>query len=215
MFRRVPRLLIRTVIVLTVSLGIGVLPVAADTVQSGERTLGQSTIEPAYNDADGSAIYLLTPDKAPVHGNLHNTAPLYVIMYPSWAAATIGTVNCAHQPADNCPDHGPLLAGLAEGAEPSVYGDGVWGHDHMLAAPGSGGDFNFAWLPIAVLFTTPSAVTHITTLAELRAVEATQTVPGTPDAIEIPLPPATFNCAVVSGATYNHGTPVPTVPAVP
>ena len=207
MFRRVPRLLIRMVIAIVVSVGVGVLPVAADSVPSGERTIGQSTIEPAYNDANGGTIYLLTPDKAPVHPNAHNVAPLYVVVYPTSAAGAVGTMQCAHQPMDNCPDHGPLLAGLAESVVPSVYGAGVWGHDHLLAAPASGGDFNIEWLPIAVLFTNPAAAnTHITTLGQLLAAE------GNGDAFEIPLPPAIFNCAVVSGATYDMGTPVPPLP---
>jgi hypothetical protein len=183
---------------------------AAPALPTGETQLGQSLIEPAYNDADGSFVYLLTPLHAPVHPNSHNTAPLYVIMYPTSAASAIGTVNCQHQPMDNCPDHGPLLAGLAEQVMPAVYSGGVWGHDHILAAPGSGGDFNILWEPIAVLFTSTSAAnTHITTLDQLHAAEAHS------DVIEIPLPQATFHCSVVPAAPYNNGTPVPPAPPVP
>jgi hypothetical protein len=182
----------------------------ASALPTGETQLGQSLIEPAYNDANGSLIYLLTPSGAHVHPNDHNTAPLYVIMYPTSAAAAIGTVNCQHQPADNCPDHGPGLAGLAKQVMPSVYGSGVWGHDHILAAPGSGGDFNVLWEPIAVLFTNAAAATtHITTLDQLRTAEAND------DAIEIPLPQATFHCSVVSVAPYNNGTPVTPAPPLP
>jgi len=32
----------------------------ADSLPSGERTLGNATIEPAYNDAHGSIVYLPT-----------------------------------------------------------------------------------------------------------------------------------------------------------
>jgi hypothetical protein len=182
----------------------------ADALPTGETVLGQSVIEPAYNDADGSFVYLLTPSNAHINPNSHNTAPLYVIMYPTSAASSVGTVNCQHQPMDNCPDHGPLLAGLAETVVPSVYSKGVWGHDHLLAAPGSGGDFNILWEPIAVLFTNAAAAnTHITTLDQLRTAEANG------DAFEIPLPQATFHCSVVPAAPYNNGTPVPPAPPLP
>jgi len=29
-----------------------------------------------------------------------------------------------------------------------VYSGGVMGHDHLMAGPASGGDFNIAWEPI-------------------------------------------------------------------
>jgi hypothetical protein len=193
----------------------------AASLPSGEVSIGNfptggSVLEPAYNDADGSMIYLSTPAGPAVHPNSHNVAPLYVIVYPTSAAGAIGTVNCQHQPADNCPDHGPTVAAVAKGltpfdpGEPGVYGGGVWGHDHILAAPASGGDFNIIWLPIAVLFTNSAAAKeHITTLAALRAAEARG------DAREIPLPPATFHCGVVAAAVYNHGTPLPPAPPLP
>ncbi len=193
--------------------------VAGAALPTGENALGQSLIEPAYNDAaNGGLVYLLTPSNPPIYSNSHNTAPLYVIMYPTSAASSIGTVNCQHQPMDNCPDHGPLVAAIAKGVlpgfpdpgEPAVYGGGVWGHDHILAAPASGGDFNIDWLPIEVLFTNTAAATeHITTLAQLREAEADG------DAREIPLPPATFHCSVVPAATYNSGTPVTPAPPLP
>jgi len=183
---------------------------AAATLPSGEVTTGQSTLEPAYNDADGGLIYLITSNKAPVKATAHNVAPLYVVMYPTSAAGAVGTMNCAHQPMDNCPDHGPLTAAIAKQAMPSVYGAGVWGHDHLLAAPGSGGDFNQLWLPIEVLFTSSSAAnTHVLTLSQLQAEFSAGT------AIQIPLPPATFHCSVVPGSVYAAGTPVAPVPGLP
>jgi hypothetical protein len=180
-------------------------PVAsASALPTGEVTRGQSVLEPAYNDGDGSLVYLLTPDNATVHPNEHNTAPLYLVVYPT-SAKSVGTMSCQHQPLDNCPDHGPVIAALAAspGGVPAVYGAGVWGHDHLLAAPGSGGDFNIDWEPIVVLFTnSTAATTHITTLAQLHAAEAQHVVK------EIPLPQATFHCSVVAAAAYNGGTPV-------
>ena len=187
--------------------------VVAGTLPTGEVQLGQSFIEPAYNDLDGSLRYLLTPLHPPVHPNDHNVAPIYIIVYPSSSAGVIGTVNCQHQPADNCADHGPAIAGLAKAAVPSVYGGGVWGHDHILSAPPAGpptgGDFNVLWEPVAVLFLPNAPITHITTLSQLN------TAIGLGQVMTIPLPQATFHCSVVPAATYNNGTPVPTAPPVP
>jgi hypothetical protein len=182
----------------------------AGAVPTGETQLGQSLIEPAYDDVDGSLVYFLTPSGAVINANAHNTAPFYVIMYPTSAAASVGTVNCQHQPMDNCPDHGPTVAGIAESAVPAVYGQGVWGHDHILAPPGSGGDFNIDWLPIEVVFTNSAAAnTHVTTLAQLKTAEASG------DAFEIALPPATFHCSIVAAAAYNAGKPVAPAPPLP
>lgn len=206
-----------------IALVVAVPPAAAvaDTLPTGEVTFGQSTVEPAYNDIDGTIIYLLTPNKAHENANFtHAVAPLYLIMYPKSAGPTIGTVNCKHQPMDNCPDHGPLVAGLAMAAVPSVYGadvggvgaGGVWGHDHLVAAPPSPpatGDFNIAWEPVAVLFTSPEAVTHITTMSQLNSAFAAGSV------ITIPLPAATFHCSVTAVATYRNGTPVIPAPPLP
>jgi hypothetical protein len=187
---------------------------AADALPTGERQIGQSILEPAYNDLDGTLTYLLTPIKAPEKANGHAIAPLYVIMYPTAVADVIGTVNCQHQPMDNCPDHGPELAGLAKAAVPDVYGAGVWGHDHVLTAPPgaphAGGDFNVAWIPVAVLFTDAQfASNHITTLGQLNAAIAAGQV------MTIPLPAATFHCSAVASAPYDNGTPVPPAPPLP
>ncbi len=187
---------------------------ANNAFPSGEVQLGQSILEPAYNDADGSLIYLLTPINAPLQ--LKETtplAPLYVIIYPNIVAGEIGTVDCAHQPVDNCPDHGPALAGLAEATQPTVYASGVWGHDHILAAPpappAAGGDFNVQWEPVAVLFTDTTHITHITTLSELMAAKDADYVQF------IPLLAASFNCAVVAASAYYRGTPVPPAENLP
>jgi hypothetical protein len=198
-----------------IALVVAVLPAAAvaDTLPTGEVTLGQTTIEPAYNDIDGTIIYLLTPNKAHENANFtHAVAPLYLIMYPKSAGPTIGTVNCQHQPMDNCPDHGPAVSGLAMSVVPAVYGAGVWGHDHLVAAPPSPpatGDFNIAWEPVAVLFTSLDAVTHITTMSQLTAAFTAGSV------ITIPLPAATFHCSVTAVATYRNGTPVIPAPPLP
>lgn len=188
---------------------------ASDPLPSGEVQLGQSILEPAYNDANGNLVFLLTPIHAPF--NLKSTtplAPLYLIVYPNSAAGAIGTVNCAHQPVDNCPDHGPAIAGLAEAMQPSVYpAGGVWGHDHILATPPAppprGGDFNVPWEPIVVLFTDTSHITHITTLSELTAAKNAGYVQF------VPLLSASFHCNVVVASAYDQGTPVLPAPNTP
>jgi hypothetical protein len=186
------------------------IPAVANPLPTGAVQLGQGVAEPAYNALDGTLAYLLIPNKVPEKANNRTVAPLYLVMYPTSVAGVIGTVSCQHQPMDNCPDHGPGLADLAMTTANDVYGDGVWGHDHLLVAPPapplSGGDFSVTWLPVVVLFTNPEAASnHITTLSQLNAALAAG------DIETIALPPGTFHGNPVSEATYNQGTPVPPV----
>ncbi len=178
---------------------------AAASIPSGERIHGQSTIEPVYDDTTGNLNFVMTPNKAPnpVNSNPKSWAPFYVPVYPLSASASVGTLQCAHLPADNCPDHGPPIAGAAASIVPSVYGSGVLGHDHLMAPPGSGGDFNIAWEPILVLFTSSAAAnTHLTTLAQINAAV------NSGNAFEVPLPQLTFQCEVVPANLYANSTPV-------
>jgi hypothetical protein len=70
---------------------------------------------------------------------------------------------------ENCPDHGGIIASIAEGFMPGVYGGGVLGHDHLMAGPGSHGDFNVAWVPIVLLFKNSQAAnTHVTTRKQIE-----------------------------------------------
>jgi hypothetical protein len=101
------------------------------------------------------------------------------------------------------------IAAAAQAIMPSVYGGGVTGHDHLMAGPGSGGDFNVAWVPVLVLFTSRSAAnTHIILLKQLNRLKARGKV------IEIPLegsngtPNLTFHCSVVPAPVYDRGTPL-------
>ncbi len=203
MFRRVPKPLTTMGVALALGLSFGVGSVSAASLPSGEVKLGQTVIEPAYNDATGTLVYLSTPMHAKVHPNFaHNVAPIYLPMYP--VGSTVGTLNCMDIPVENCPDHGPAVAGIAEGAVPTVYGAGVLGHDHLVGIASTGGDFNILWEPVLVLFTNTAAANHhLTTLAQIQAALAGPN----PDAIAIWLPPATFPCSVVSGAAYAQGTP--------
>jgi hypothetical protein len=186
---------------------------AVGAVPSGEVDFASGVVEPVYNNLDGSFGYLLTPQQATVKANIHTVSEIYVVVYPTDAAGVIGTVNCQHQPADNCPDHGPPISGLAEATVPGVYGNGVWGHDHLASIPAApdkaGGEFNVDWLPVAVMFNTPEAVTHITTLSQLNDARAHGLI------TEIPLTGAIFHGSTVSANVYARGTPVVPAPPVP
>ena len=206
-----PRLLRsrRALLVSAVAVAACLIPVngVAGALPSGERALGNATIEPAYNDFDGTFVYLLTPNRLaplgpnnPINNvNPHAVAPLYLIVYPP---GTPGTFNCMGVPG-NCPDHGGVIATVATKVSPSVYGtdpSAVPGHDHLIGMPHTG-DFNVPWHVFIELFTSSAAVTHITTLVELQAAWASGAVSPVDSGI-------TFVCAVVSEHTYMAGTPV-------
>jgi hypothetical protein len=180
---------------------LGAAPVAASGIPTGETQLGQSLIEPAYNDITGNIIYLLTPTKSPfpTSTSTHAVAPLWLVEYPT--GSTVGTLNCMGVPG-NCPDHDGAVAGAAAQIIPSVYGGGTIGHDHLVAPTGHAGDFNIAWEVVEVLFTnTAAANTHLTTLAAVNNAIATH------NAIAVDLGFA-FHCSEVPAAAYNSGTPV-------
>ena len=95
----------------------------------------------------GKLIYILTPagSRSAKHTGADAVSPLYIIVYPSSAKNSVGTMHCAHEGGDNCPDHGPGISDLAQAVVPAVYGSGVWGHDHITDGPGSA-DFNVGLL---------------------------------------------------------------------
>ncbi len=174
---------------------------------TGETILGQSAIEPAYNDVTGSLVYLLTPIKSPfpTHTSTHAVAPLYLVEYPpSSTVPSQVNLNCMGVPG-NCPDHDGIVAGVAVQAKPDVYGSNVAavpGHDHLVGVPSSHEDFNIAWEVIEIVFTNkPAANHHLTTLAQINSAI------GAGDAIPIDLGFA-FHCSIVSAQAYNQGTPV-------
>jgi hypothetical protein len=191
---------------LWLAMGLSVAGAAGAQIPSGERHLGKTVIEPGYDDRTGELIYIMTPEGAPLpsHANAHAVSPLFLIVYPSSAAGSVGTMNCAHQDGDNCPDHGPMFSDLAKFSMPSVYVNGVWGHDHIMDGPG-GSDFDVNWQIFVVLFTSAQAAnTHITTEAQLDAAIET----GDAFTVETPI---VFHCNLVSAAVYARGTPVPPV----
>jgi hypothetical protein len=185
----------------------------ASAIPSGERIVGGkgehggTVLEPVYDDITGAIRYVSTPRGTPnpVKSNPIAAAPFYLPVYA--AGSNLGTLLCQDVPVENCPDHGPLVAAAAEEIMPSVYGGGVIGHDHLMAGPASHGDFNVAWVPVLILFTSKAAAeTHITLLSQIEEMLESGEV------IEISLngengtPNLTFHCSVVSGAVYAHGT---------
>lgn len=181
----------------------------AQGTPSGEVQLGQSYIEPAYDDMTGDMIFLLTPLGAPFpsKANPHAVSPLYLIVYPMSAGNSVGTMNCNHAGGDNCPDHGPEIAAAAMSPldKYGVYAGGVWGHDHLVDAPG-GSEFNVAWQVHLMLFTNSAAANnHITTEEEMDdAIKNGDLVDAVPDV-------TVFNCSVVPARVFNRGTPLPPV----
>lgn len=200
-----------------IALGLaGLLPlsVAADALPSGERTVGQAVMEPAYDDSTGQLVYLLTPKQLaplsptnPINSvNQHAAAPLFLVVYPP---GTAGTFNCMGAPG-NCPDHAGVVATLATLLFPPVYGTNpaaVPGHDHLVGIARTGGDFNVPWHVYLEFFTPGSTVTHITTLAQLQAAWADGSIAKFQSGLGLDTG-ITFVCAVVSQATYLAGTPV-------
>ena len=196
--------------------GLSVLPAGASSLPSGERLVGGTAshggtvLEPVYDDMTGQIRYVSTPRGVPnpVKSNPIASAPFYLPVYPGNAA--VGTLNCQDQPTENCPDHGPAVAGLAELLQPGVYNatnGGVLGHDHLMAGPGSGGDFNVAWVPTLVLFTKSEYVTHITLLSQVTTLFNEGKVQIVPLDGTNGFPNLTFHCSVVSAAVYAHGVP--------
>jgi hypothetical protein len=183
---------------------LGGSPVAAGGLPTGETQLGQSLIEPAYNDTTGTIVYLLTPLKSPfpAHTSSHAVAPLYLVeyppSYPGW------TLNCMGVPG-NCPDHDFGVAAFATGHQHDVYGSdpyAVPGHDHLVGLASSHQDFNVAWEVVEVLFTNAAAANnHLTTDAAVESAIASG------DAIAYDLG-FSFTCSVVSVVAYNKGTPI-------
>lgn len=186
-----------------VLVAVAAVPGAADSIPSGQRFLGQSVLEPVYNDEQAGEIgYIKQPTQAPqpVNANPVAWAPFYLVVYPVGSSAGT-TFLCQHLPADNCPTHGNGIAALAQAREPGVYGAGVAGHDHLMDFPG-GPDFNIAWEPIVVLFTNSAAANEdILTDAQISAAVSSG------NAIEVPLPGRTFICSSVPATVYNLAKP--------
>lgn len=188
-------------------------PALASALPTGERMVGQTAIEPAYDDVTGTLVYLSTPIKLPIptKTNARAVAPLYLVLYPPGSTVPSRfNLNCEGIPG-NCPDHDLAVAGagvsIMQGllGAASPYGTDptlVPGHDHLVGIASSHEDFNIAWEVWEVLFTNSEAAnTHLTTL------KAINDAIGRGDAIKVDLG-FNFHCSVVSAAVYNHGAPV-------
>jgi len=190
---------------------VAAVPVAADSIPSGQRFLGRSVLEPVYNDEQAGEIgYIKQPTNAPqpVPANPVAWAPFYLVVYPvNSTVAMTTTLLCRHTPApDNCPTHGNGIATLALAQEPSVYSVGVAGHDHLMDFPG-GPDFNIAWEPTVLLFTPKGATDgtvneHILTDAQISAAVLNG------DVKVVKLAARTFICASVPERLYDMATPL-------
>lgn len=181
---------------------------------SGQRAFGQSTVEPAVNDADGSTVFLLTPNNGPFPSlsNPRANSPMRIPMYPASSSIDPATLNC--QP-HNC-DHLNVLPFAAPGYPnggttciqfglPANGCSLVLGHDHLIGVRPAG-DFNVTWHVILVVFTpqgiADGAINHrVLTLQDLRTLETKG------DAFEASTP-ITFNCSIVDLTVYLNGTPL-------
>lgn len=194
-----PKLLIRLLVTLAAVLATAGTPVAAsaDTLPwySGMRAFGQSTVEPAVNDANGSETFLLTPNNAPSNANAaHAAAPLFLVLYPDASTVPASVLNCT---PTNC-NHAQI--------------PGIKGHDHLVGIANTGGDFNIKWHVVGVAFTGAgangaNAMNHrILTLAALDSAIALH------DVVTFDIGPGGtpfyFNCSAVSAAVYQKATPL-------
>lgn len=173
---------------------------AAETVPSGQRLLGQSVVEPVYDgDHAGAVGFISTPDHARLSSDDHARAPLYLPVYP--VGSGVGQLICPHVPVDGCPDHGPVIADLAQSLQPDVYAGGVIGHDHVAQLEGAG--TRVSLVPTLVLFTSRSAADeHLVTRAQIDAAVARG------DAVVVPLPPAALHAEQVPARVWQLATPV-------
>src|SRR5579859_2812226 len=183
---------------------------------SGQRTFGQGSVEPALDTSNGNTVYLLTPDKAPFPSKANHvaTAPLYLPLYPVTSTVPANELNCQPTNCDHVnvlpfpsPDYGALPGTDLRcvdfnGGNPCSP---VKGHDHLVGVASTHGDFNVAWHVKLVVFTHATFLdgkinTRITTLNQINALVASQ------DAVVLDTP-ITFNCSITSERTYEMGTP--------
>ena len=164
---------------------------------SGMRALGQSTIEPAVDYANGRETFLHTPNTGPFCAGPPTctspqppfssvSAPLYLVLYPDSSTIPASTLNCTPY---NC-NHAQI--------------PGIKGHDHLVGLANTGGDFNVPWHVIGVVFTgnDPAAQnTRILTLDQLNTELNDHDVAEFDTGIY-------FMCSRVSASPYQHATPL-------
>lgn len=186
------------------------LAVNSAAAYSGQIAFGNGTVEPALNGADGSTVYLLTPNNAPFPSNAnqqHAVAPLWIPMYPQGSTVNAADLNCH---PDNCdhlqvlpfvPPGGVYQSGTITNKYGTFTGGLVVGHDHVVGVAPTG-DFNVAWHVILVVFT-PKAVADGAINVRLSTVEQIQQAITNGDAFPADTP-ITFNCSIVSPRVYTQ-----------
>jgi hypothetical protein len=191
--------------------GLAVVPSAASAPPSGERIWSKQVLIPLYDWDTGKIMIGSTPLScqyvntcAPGVAKFipkFEVQPFYLVVYPMSAKGKV-SVECTHDPADNCPDHGPLIAAGAAKLVPSVYGEGVLGHNH-LSAPVASKEYRVIAEPILVLFKTRAAANEmVTTKAQVMALVKSGV------AFLYPAPQYTFINYVVASNLYAMGKSV-------
>jgi hypothetical protein len=184
----------------------------AQAALSGERIKLKQVLIPLYDWDTGKVIVGSTPvscqyvdtcaPKAAKTLPKSQIQPFYLVVYPMGVDVP---VQCTHQPADNCPDHGPIIAKGAMQLVPSVYGNGVLGHNH-LSAPLSSPEFRPFAAPVLVLFKNREAAKELITTKK-QVMDAVKRG----DAFLYPAPQFTFINFIVPSHLYDEGKPVPPV----
>jgi hypothetical protein len=171
---------------------------------TGEKLTVNAVINPIYDWTLGEGHPLvygsrpMGPARWPAHPNVKAQAQLYVVAYP--IGTTVTKLQCYDIPQENCPDHGPTIAGGAMQVMPNVYRVGVLGHDHL--GPPHGSDAPATASAVLVLFTsTAAANSHLTTKAQVEAAEQAG------DVVLIPAPDFSFHNSPVNGLIYEKASP--------
>lgn len=134
---------------------------------SGERVIDKQVLIPLTDWDTGKVFIGSTPESCQY---VDTCAPgsaatlpkdqvqhYYLVVYPKGSKFH---VQCHDIPFENCPDHGPMIAAGAEQLVPSVYGNGVLGHFHLSAPPGSK-EFRPIASPTLALFKTRKAAEQL------------------------------------------------------
>lgn len=181
---------------------------AAET-PSGERVYDKQVLIPLYDWDTGKIMIGSTPVScqyvdtcAPGASKVvpkSDIQPFYLVVYPIGSKVPIA---CHHVPADDCPDHGPLIAKGAEQLVPSVYGNGVLGHNH-LSAPVTSPDYRVIASPTLVLFKNRAAANELLTTRK-QVMDAVKRG----DAFLYPAPQYTFINFIVKSSLYDKGKPI-------
>ena len=127
---------------------------AGERIVGGGATTAEPSYEAVYDDMTGAIRYVSTPRDTPdpVRSNPIAAAPFYLRSTGSARPSPKLHAQLPRCAGRELSDHGQAVAGAAQAIMPSVYSGGVIGHDHLMAGPGSHGDFNVAWVPTLVLF---------------------------------------------------------------